>query len=191
MEPRFLPLSTNFGIVRHARPSDGPQLVQMVGYLAEHHGDTSTLTLDDLKRDLFNDNPWISVVVAEKDDRLIGYAAMCALIQLQFGARGMDMHHLFTDASFRGQGVGRSLVEACKIDAITKSCRYLAVGTHPENRDVLRSSMCHLGSNVEMRIRHASRFDLLKKCLKGLEPKLGPFRKRPFGRLPFNPTGSH
>jgi len=47
----------------------------------------------------------------------------------------MDMHHLFAVASLRCQGVGRGFVETCKIEAITKSCRYLAVGTHPDNQE--------------------------------------------------------
>jgi len=157
MELPFLPLTTTFGMVRHARPSDSPQLVQMVKSLAEHHGDTSTLTHGDLKRDLFSDKPWISVIVADRGDKLLGYAAMCTLIQLQFGARGMDMHHLFTETAFRGQGVGRSLVEACKIDAISKSCRYLAVGTHPDNQE---AQAFYLSLGFERRDAHPPRFSI-------------------------------
>jgi len=133
MERRFLPLPTRFGVIRRARPADSQRIVQMVGQLAAYHGDTPTLKHDDLSRDLFSENPWVSIVVAEMGGKLIGYAAMCGLIQLQFGVRGMDMHHLFTEAAFRGQGVGRSLVEACKIEATILSCRYLEVGTHMDN----------------------------------------------------------
>lgn len=135
MERRFFPLPTGFGEIRRARPEDSHRIVQMIGQLAAHHGDTSTLTHDDLLRDLFSEKPWISIVVAEVGGKLVGYAAMCGLIQLHFGVRGMDMHHLFTDAAFRGQGVGCSLVEACKIEAIKLRCRYLAVGTHPDNHE--------------------------------------------------------
>lgn len=128
-----LPLTTRFGQIRHARPADSPRLVQMIGHLAAHHGDSPTLTHDDLQRDLFSTPPWISVLVADCGDTLIGYAAMCGLIQLQSGTRGMDLHHLFTDATYRGQGVGRHLVDACKIAAIRSSCRYLSTSTQPEN----------------------------------------------------------
>lgn len=135
MEQCFLPLPTSFGVIRHAHPADSHRIVQMTGQLAAHHGDTPTMTHEDLLRDLFSEKPWISVVVAEMGGQLIGYAAMCGLIKLQFGERGMDMHHLFIDSAFRGQGVGHSLVEACKIAAVTLSCRYLAVGTHPNNHE--------------------------------------------------------
>jgi len=133
MEQCSLPLTTSFGVIRHARPADSQRIVQMVGQLAAHHGDIPTLKHDDLSRDLFSKKPWISIVVAETGGKLIGYAAMCGLIKLHFGARGMEMHHLFTEAAFRGQGVGRSLVEACKIEAVKLSCRYLEVGTQPDN----------------------------------------------------------
>lgn len=135
MEQPFLPLPTAFGVIRRACPADCQPIVQMVGQLAAHHGDTPTLTHDDLARDLFSEKPWISVIVAETGGRLIGYAAMCGLIQLQFGARGMDIHHLFTETTFRGQGVGRNLVEACKTEAGRLSCRYVTVGTHPDNHE--------------------------------------------------------
>ena len=69
----------------------------MIGRLAAHHGNAPALAPIDLARDLFDQKPWIFVLVAEAGDELIGYAAMCGLIQLHFGVRGMDMHHLFTD----------------------------------------------------------------------------------------------
>jgi GNAT superfamily N-acetyltransferase len=128
-----LPLQTRFGAVRPACLADHARIAEMVRELAAHHGDVATLTAEDLARDAAGDEPWVSIIVAESGDQLVGYAAMFPVIQLQFGARGMDIHHLFTAADHRGIGVGRSLVEACKIEAISLSCRYLAVGTHPEN----------------------------------------------------------
>lgn len=133
MERNARLLSANFGAIRRARPADTDSIIQMVGELAAHHGDTPTLTPDDLARDLFSEHPWIFVLVAETEDKLVGYAAMCGLTQLHFGIRGMDMHHLFTEAAFRRHGVGRSLVEACKAEAKRLSCRYLTVSTHPDN----------------------------------------------------------
>ncbi len=157
----ILPLPTSFGAIRRARPADSQMILQMVGRLAAHHGDTPTLSRDDLYRDLFSDTPWISVVVAEMGGTLIGYAAMCGLIQLQFGARGMDIHHLFTEAAFRGQGVGRSLVEACKIEAITMSCQYMMVGTHPENH---KAQAFYIALGFERGDAHPPRFSFRLKA---------------------------
>jgi len=157
MERSFLPFRTNFGIIRHACPADIQRIIEMVGQLAAHHGDTPTLTHDDLARDLFGEKPWITILVAEMGGELIGYAAICSLIQLHFGARGMDMHHLFTDAKHRGLGVGRCMVEACKLEAASLSCSYLAVGTHPDNHEA-QSFYTSLG--FERRDAHPPRFSI-------------------------------
>ena len=121
MERRFLPLPTSFGLIRRARPADSHRIVHMVGQLAAYHGDTPTLTHDDLLRDLFSEKPWISIVVAE-----IG-------------------------------GVGRSLVEACKIEAVTLLCRYLAVGTHPDNHN---AQAFYTSLGFERRDAHPPRFSI-------------------------------
>lgn len=116
--------------VRDARHADAERIVQMVGRPAAHHGDMPALTTEALQRDM-SDPPWIHVIVAEAT--LIGYAAMCPLIQLQVGQRGLDMHHLFVEAEFRGRGTGRALVEGCIAKARALGCDYLTVGTHPDN----------------------------------------------------------
>lgn len=157
MVPSLLAPSAGFGVVRHARPADLQRIVQMVGQLADHHGDTATLTQDDLSRDLFSERPWITILVADMGGKLIGYAATCNLIQLQFGARGMDLHHLFTDAGFRGRGAGRALVEACKAEAIASSCRYLAVGTHPDNHE---AQAFYTSLGFKRRDTHPPRFSI-------------------------------
>lgn len=72
MERSPLSLHTRFGSIRHAGPADGPRIVQMVGQLAAHHGDTPSVTLEDLSRDLFCETPWISILVAETGGTLIG-----------------------------------------------------------------------------------------------------------------------
>jgi GNAT superfamily N-acetyltransferase len=128
-------LYTPFGIVRDARSSDTDSIVQLVGKLAAHHEDDATLTSENLARDAFGEKPWIYILVAEADGELIGYSVLCNLIQLQFGVRGLDMHHLFTEEGFRGRGIGTALVDACKTKAKALSCRYLMVGTHPDNNE--------------------------------------------------------
>jgi GNAT superfamily N-acetyltransferase len=133
MKKVSLPVVTSFGVVREMRKSDCQQLISMVGKLAAHHNDTPQLTAENVSRDIFGEKPWIYLLVAETDGKLIGYTALSGLIRLQFGMRGLDMHHLFTEESFRGRGVGSSLVEACKLKALELSCRFLTVGTSADN----------------------------------------------------------
>ena len=121
--------------IRDAEPSDLPKILSMIRALAEHHGDVPDVSASQLERDLFDDPPWVYVVVAELENQVIGYAALCPLAQLQMGLRGIDMHHLFVQRSFRGMGIGRQLIEGSERKARALSCHYMLVGTHPENTD--------------------------------------------------------
>lgn len=119
---------------RMAVRRDLPAVLNMAHALAAHHGDTATLKLSDLERDTLGDTPWVTLIVAERATTLLGYAALCPLVQLQFGVRGMDMHHLFVQPDVRGRGVGRHLIEASIIQSKQMGCRYIMVGTHPDNK---------------------------------------------------------
>jgi GNAT superfamily N-acetyltransferase len=121
--------------IRNIQAADLPCVLEMVQGLAAHHGDVAQVTLADLRRDCLGEVPWARVLVAAKSGKVLGYAALCPLVQMQFGVRGMDMHHLFVAADARGSGVGRALIDASI--ALTKSlgCRYMTVGTHPDNEE--------------------------------------------------------
>jgi len=120
-------------INRDMNADDVPVVLEMVHALAAYNGDTSTLTQDALVRDALADSPWITVLVAENSEGVVGYAALCPLAQLQFGARGVDIHHLFVMQSARGQGVGNQLIKACIARSREMGCRYILIGTQPEN----------------------------------------------------------
>lgn len=120
-------------ITRLANADDLPSVSKMVAALADYNGDTSTLTLGTLRRDTLGDRPWIRVIVAEKGTEILGYAALCPLAQLQFGVRGMDIHHLFIVPHMRGQGVGAQLIKASIEHSKELGCRYITIGTQPEN----------------------------------------------------------
>jgi len=157
MQKNTSPLRTEFGLVRCARKTDAERIVEMAGKLARHHGDIPTLTADALIRDISGENPWVYVLVAEADGELAGYVALCRLIRLQFGLRGMDIHHLFTEAPFRGRGVGHRLVEISKITARALSCSYLTVGTHPDN---LKAQAFYEALGFERQDAHPPRFSM-------------------------------
>ncbi|MEW9918272.1 N-acetyltransferase family protein [Marimonas sp. MJW-29] len=120
-------------IVRPITPDDLTAVLFMVRALAAHHEDIATLTPETLARDALGDPPWMRVLVTERRGDLVGYAALCPLAQLQFGVRGMDMHHLFVAEQARGSGVGRALIDASLALCRAEGCRYMTVGTHPEN----------------------------------------------------------
>jgi GNAT superfamily N-acetyltransferase len=119
--------------IRLAEPPDVSELLVLVQELAQHHGDEATLNTEVLHRDLFGPRQWVVALVATSGEDLIGYAILCPLVQLQYGARGMDMHHLYVKSEWRGHGVGRMLTQACLEEAVRQNCSYMAVGTHPNN----------------------------------------------------------
>lgn len=119
--------------IRPIRRADLHPLRDMITALAAHHGDTAELDLDTLNRDVFGAHPWVHVSVACAGSQVIGYYALCPLIKLQYGRRGMDMHHLYLHPDHRGHGIGRALI----MDAIERArllnCRYMMIGTMPDN----------------------------------------------------------
>ncbi|WP_299150427.1 GNAT family N-acetyltransferase [uncultured Tateyamaria sp.] len=119
--------------IRPVEPADIPALHMMICALAAHHGDTPDINPTHLRRDVLGPCPWYTVLVAEQNAALIGYAALLPLGQLQFGARGMDLHHLFVRKPMRGQGAGAALIAACQAHCVSIGCTVLTVGTHPEN----------------------------------------------------------
>lgn len=124
---------TSFAI-RAVQSADLPGLLQMIEGLAAHHGDGPTARLEDLERDLLGPHPWLTGLVGEVEEGLGGYALLCPTAQVQFGVRGMDLHHLFVRPASRRQGLGRALVGAAITEARLRSCRFLTVGTAPDNR---------------------------------------------------------
>lgn len=119
--------------IRHARPDDLPQLSEMIADLAKHHGDTSEMTAETLKRDLFGPMPWISALVAEGGEALIGYAILVPLYRAIEGKRGMDLHHLYVRDGQRSNGIGQHLVSRARDVARKAGCDYLSVSATTGN----------------------------------------------------------
>lgn len=115
---------------RQPNESDMPVVLDMIHALAAHHGDTSTSTLEGLSQKA---QDWHCIIVACAGPDVVGYAALLPIVQLQFGVRGMDMHHLFVVATHRGRGVGRALIEVSIAVPKKLNCKYISVGKHPDN----------------------------------------------------------
>lgn len=144
-------------IVRDVAAADAPQLLTMIQALARFHEDTPQITEEALHRDVFGASPWIHVLVAEANERLLGYAALCPLMQLQNGKRGLDLHHLFVEAEARGAGIGRALITASIEKACMLSCAYVSVSTDADNS---KAANVYLTCGFEERHSQGRRFRL-------------------------------
>jgi ribosomal protein S18 acetylase RimI-like enzyme len=121
--------------IRSVTHGELPRLLEMIHALAAHHGDTATLTLDELRRDVRGASPWFKVLVAARREEFVGYAAMSRLGQLQFARRGMDLHHLYVEPEHRQQGIGRALMQAAVRTAKDSNCSYITLGAAPHNTE--------------------------------------------------------
>lgn len=119
--------------IRAARRADLSQLGDMIAALATHHNDASAITPEILERDLFGPVPWITALVADGGEGLIGYAILVPLYRAQEGKRGMDLHHLFVREGHRGHGIGHHLVTRARDLARNAGCDYLSVGAATGN----------------------------------------------------------
>lgn len=119
--------------IRKMAKGDVPEVVTMISALATCHDDQPNIDAERLVRDALGTHPWATVLVADGGSQLVGYAALLPMAQLQFGARGMDMHHLFVCRDARGNGVGAALVRGCQAEARDRECSFMTVGTHPDN----------------------------------------------------------
>lgn len=131
--------------IRSALPGDLPGLIDMITALAAHHDDTSPITPATLSRDLFSSPAWAQVLVAEgKDGQLAGYAALLPRYRMQFGQKGLDLHHLFIRPEWRGKGLGTRLIKAGLAVGEKMGCKAMTVGTDSEN-EAAQDIYLHLG----------------------------------------------
>lgn len=119
--------------VRRAQKADLFALAAMVEELAAHHGDKATNTAATLDRDLFGEQPWATVLVAETQGELIGYALLYPTYRATEGLRGMELHQLFVKEAHRSQGIGRHLIARAKAHAGRLGCEYLALSAATGN----------------------------------------------------------
>lgn len=68
--------------IRDAEPDDMPFLLSMIRALAAHHGDVPNINAAVLERDVFGNQPWVYVLVAETKGEVIGYVTLSPLTQL-------------------------------------------------------------------------------------------------------------
>lgn len=142
--------------IRPITLSDLDEVQRMIDGLALHHGDTPVPLTTEALNDLVGDTPWFTVFVAEvADGQLVGYAATLPTGQLQFGSRGMDVHHLYVQPDSRGSGAGQALVRACLDHAKRMGCSYVTVGTHPDNSSI---NGFYEALGFERRTGHGPRF---------------------------------
>lgn len=124
--------------IREAVPNDLPQIHQMIGLLARHHGEDVLISLETLHRQVFELEVG-RVWVAAEEEGLIGYALVLIWPNLVTGKAAQEINHLFVMEWRRQAGIGRALIAAARDAAFDAGVEMLRIGTHPENRGAQRA----------------------------------------------------
>ncbi|WP_322866139.1 GNAT family N-acetyltransferase [Aquicoccus sp. G2-2] len=120
--------------IRALAAGDAVALCHLIEALAAHHGDVAEVKSAQVMRDCLGTDAVLRTLVAQAQGKLIGYAAAMPRVQLQFGRRGAELHHLFVAREWRGRGVGRGLMRATMaMVAREMGAEFMVVGTEPEN----------------------------------------------------------
>jgi GNAT superfamily N-acetyltransferase len=75
---------------------------------------------------------------AHEDERLVGYACLYWHFSSTLAAETVLMNDLFVDASVRGKGVGRALIEATATVARERGAAHVEWATAPDNHTAQR-----------------------------------------------------
>jgi GNAT superfamily N-acetyltransferase len=113
--PPLIEASTVPGlVVRSARPGDAELLVNLVRELAvyeklERH---ARATADDFHRHLFGPHPAAEAALAEVAGEAAGFALWFATFSTFRGQPGLYLEDVFVRPTYRGRGIGRTLLAA-------------------------------------------------------------------------------
>lgn len=146
-------------VIRRATPADADAVAGLVRQLNAQQGDpTEHFTTETLIRDGFGDDATITVLVAELDVRLVGYALMHVAYESAWAARGLYLADLFVVPDARRRGIGRALIAAAAREARDQERSYLWWASKPWN-DEARAFFDALGAVTEPVNAHALTFD--------------------------------
>jgi GNAT superfamily N-acetyltransferase len=98
--------------VRVASPADIPLIWQFVRDLAEYERllHEVEITEDDIRRDLFGENPRAFCDIAEHEGRPVGFALWFYNYSTFRGRAGIYLEDLFVEPEARGVGAGKALL---------------------------------------------------------------------------------
>jgi GNAT superfamily N-acetyltransferase len=110
--------------IRPAIESDVPQILAFIRELAlyEREPDAVLATESDLLRDGFGPTPYFRCVIAEQDGTPAGFALFFTSYSTWRGHHGIRLEDLYVTPAFRGQGIGKALLNHLAKIAIAEGC---------------------------------------------------------------------
>jgi GNAT superfamily N-acetyltransferase len=141
--------------IRRATVDDVDLLVTLIDELNAHQGDeTGHVTADAVRRDGFGARPEFTVLLAELDGEVAGYALYHPTWSTEVGEPGLFLYDLYVRDAARGHGVGRSLMRALAAAAKGEGRTFLWWTAKPWNQEA-RAFYRGLGASEEDIAAHA------------------------------------
>jgi GNAT superfamily N-acetyltransferase len=127
-------------LLRAAEPRDVPAIVALIGELAEFEKLTHLLqvTPQGLHPHLFGERPAAEAVVAEVDDRVVGFALFFTNFSTFLGKPGLYLEDLYVQPAHRGRGIGAALLKHLAALARQRDCGRFEWSVLDWNVDAIR-----------------------------------------------------
>ena len=153
--------------VRRATAEDAELLAMLIDELNAHQGDgTGRVTAEAVRRDGFGAKPEFTVLLAELDGEVVGYALHHPTWSTETGERGLFLYDLYVRDAARGRGVGRALMRAVAAAAKAEGRGFLWWTTKPWNREA-QAFYGALGATEEDLKAHAIHGDAFDRLAAG------------------------
>jgi predicted N-acetyltransferase YhbS len=124
--------------IRAATADDAEAVAALSDELRAHVGDaTGHLSAAAVRRDAFGARPEFTILVAEADGVVVGYALYFPAYEPAFAARGLYLADLCVTAAARRRGVGRALLDAVAEAAAADSRTFVQWLVNPANASAL------------------------------------------------------
>ena len=145
--------------IRPATPDDAPAIARLARGLNElHHDPLEHFTAEAILRDGFGPTPYFSVLVAEHEGAVVGYALYCASYEPVYAARGLYLSDLFVDPDVRRHGMGRALMTAVAGEARRRGATFVGWVSRAWNTEA-QAFYRTLGAIEEPVVAHALAFE--------------------------------
>lgn len=110
--------------IRPAVPQDAELIVQLIRELAEYEREpqAAIATVADILRDGFGESPKFRTLVAEWDQRPAAFALFFLNYSTWLGRPGLYLEDLFVRPEFRGNGIGKAMLQELARIALAENC---------------------------------------------------------------------
>jgi GNAT superfamily N-acetyltransferase len=117
-------MSASAYTIRIGRPADVPTIFALIQGLAEYEKLSHEVvgTEDLLREHLFGERPYCEVLLAEADDRAVGFALFFHNYSTFLTKPGIYLEDLFVLPEERGRGYGKALLTALGRLAVERDC---------------------------------------------------------------------